>query len=76
MRYNHTMSSKKLKKAPSLQTIADETDGGTPKKLSRKPIVGKVSVKKEKPMLKSASVSGLTGGFIRISETHIQKVYR
>jgi hypothetical protein len=70
------MPAKKLKKAPSPQSIAPKTGAKTAKKLSHKPAEEKVSVSKAKPTLKSSEVSGLADGFIRISETHIQKVYR
>jgi multidrug resistance efflux pump len=70
------MPAKKLKKSPSIQPVARKTEEKTPKKAAPKVEEAKASVKKAKPAPKSANVSALTGGFIRISETRIQKVYR
>jgi hypothetical protein len=70
------MPSKKLKKAPSVQTSARKSDAKAPKKVSRPLTSEKVSIKNAMPAVKSAKASGLTGGFVRLSETHIQKVYR
>jgi hypothetical protein len=70
------MPAKKLKKSPSIQPVSRKADEKTPKKAAPEPEAAKPSVKKAKPAQKSAIVSAATGGFIRISETHIQKVYR
>lgn len=45
-------------------------------KVSPKPASKKVPAKQAKPKLKIAKPSGLAGGFVRLSETHIRKVYR
>jgi len=68
------MPTKKLKKSPSAPSIAKKPAEKTAGKASPKAPEAKVQV--AKPKLKGANVSGLTGGFIRISETRIQKVYR
>ena len=46
-----------------------------PKQLSRTPVVKKVSAKAAAPKPKSAKANSLAGGFLRMSETHIRKVY-
>ena len=70
------MPAKKLKTSPSLPTVVKATHKNTAKKASRKPLVKEVSVVNAKPSLKNEKITGLEGGFTRISETQIRKIYR
>jgi hypothetical protein len=74
------MPAKKTKKSSSPQLVAGKSRSKAPQqpsqKPSQKPSGKKGSAAEAKPAPKSAKVSPLTGGFVRLSETHIQKVYR
>jgi hypothetical protein len=70
------MPAKKPKKSSSPQLVAGKSRSKAPQKPSQKSSGKKGSVAGAKPAPKSAKVSPLTGGFVRLSETHIQKVYR
>jgi hypothetical protein len=45
------------------------------KKVSPTPMAKKVVIKEAKPKAKSPRASVKPGGFVRLSETHIRKVY-
>ena len=71
------MPAKKLKKSSSQQTAARNTDGKPAKNTPPKPAGKPIPVKELKPTVKSGGeVSGLQGGFIRINDSRIRKVYR